>query len=73
LPAVGANAPIGAGALLAQWGRLSPKPGPDRNTLLLGYSHNLSKRAALYAVSRRDKIDSVSSGHSYSLGMRHRF
>lgn len=70
---VGAKAPMGAGALLAQWGRLSPKTGPDRNTLSLGYSHNLSKRTELYAVAMRDKIDSMSAGHGYSLGMRHRF
>lgn len=70
---VGARISLGAGALLAQWGRLAPKTGSDRNTLSLGYSHNLSKRTELYAVAMRDKIDDISSGRGYSLGIRHRF
>ncbi|MEO6321449.1 MAG: porin [Polaromonas sp.] len=70
---IGAKVPVGAGALLAQWGRVSPKTGPDRNTLSLGYDHNLSKRTDLYAAVMRDKIDGLSSGQSYSLGIRHRF
>lgn len=70
---LGAKVPVGAGALLAQWGRLSPKTGSDRNTLSLGYDHNLSKRTDFYAVAMRDKIDNISSGRSYSVGIRHRF
>jgi predicted porin len=70
---VGARVPVGAGAVLAQWGRLSPETGPERNTLSLGYSHSLSKRTELYAVGMRDKLDGLTTGHSYSVGVRHRF
>lgn len=70
---VGARVPVGAGAVLAQWGRLAPETGADRNTLSLGYSHNLSKRTELYAVGMRDKVDGLSAGSSYSVGVRHRF
>lgn len=70
---VGARVPVGAGAVLAQWGRLSPHTGADRNTLSLGYIHNLSKRTELYAVAMHDKMDNISAGRSYSLGIRHRF
>ena len=70
---LGARVPVGAGALLAQWGRISPDTGAGRNTLSLGYSHNLSRRTELYAVAMRDKLGSLSTGQSYSLGMRHRF
>lgn len=70
---VGARIPVGNGAVLAQWGRLAPDTGAKRNTLSLGYSHNLSKRTELYTVAMRDELDNVSAGSSYSLGIRHRF
>ncbi len=70
---LGARVPLGAGALVAQYGNLSPDTGADRDTLSFGYLHNLSKRTELYAVGMSDKIDGLSSGHSYSLGVRHRF
>ena len=70
---LGARVPVGAGAVLAAWGRVAPKTGPDRNTVSLGYDYNLSKRTDIYAVAMRDKIDNLSNGSSYSVGVRHRF
>ena len=70
---LGARVPVGAGAVLAAWGRVAPKTGPDRNTVSLGYDYNLSKRTDIYAVAMRDKLDNLSAGSSYSVGVRHRF
>ena len=70
---LGARVPVGAGAMLAAWGRVAPKTGPDRNTVSLGYDYNLSKRTDVYAVAMRDKVDTLSAGSSYSVGVRHRF
>jgi predicted porin len=70
---VGARVPMGAGAWLAQWGQISPDSGSGRKTLSFGYLHNLSKRTEVYAVAMSDKIEDLSSGSSYSLGIRHRF
>lgn len=70
---LGARVPVGAGAVLAAWGRVAPKTGADRNTVSLGYDYNLSKRTDVYAVAMRDKVDNLSAGSSYSVGVRHRF
>lgn len=70
---VGARVPLGAGAVIAQYGQIAPQTGADRHTLSVGYLHNLSKRTELYAVAMHDKIDGLSSGGGYSLGLRHRF
>jgi predicted porin len=70
---LGARVPLGAGAVIAQYGQISPQTGADRNTLSVGYLHNLSKRTELYAVAMHDKIDGLPSGGGYSLGVRHRF
>lgn len=70
---LGARVPVGAGAVLAAWGRVAPKTGADRNTVSLGYDYNLSKRTDVYAVAMRDKVDTLSVGSSYSVGVRHRF
>ncbi|MEX1167781.1 MAG: porin [Hydrogenophaga sp.] len=70
---LGARIPVGAGAVLAQWGQISPNTGSGRKTLSLGYLHNLSKRTELYAAAMSDKVDDLSSGSAYSLGIRHRF
>ena len=70
---LGARVPVGEGAVLAAWGRVAPKTGLDRNTVSLGYDYNLSKRTDVYAVAMRDKVDTLSVGSSYSVGVRHRF
>ncbi|QPF75187.1 porin [Roseateles sp. DAIF2] len=70
---LGAAVPVGDGKLLAQYGRMSASAGPDRKTLTVGYDHYLSKRTDVYAVAMSDKLDGLSGGSSYSLGIRHRF
>lgn len=70
---LGVRVPVGGGALLAQWGRISPDTGADRGTLSIGYDHHLSKRTDVYLVGMRDKIDGLSAGSSVSAGVRHRF
>ncbi|GAB4113587.1 MAG: porin [Rubrivivax sp.] len=70
---LGTAVSVGPGAVLAQWGRISPATGSDRTTFSLGYDHNLSKRTDVYAVYMNDRIDGLSSGSSYALGIRHRF
>ncbi len=70
---IGAAVPAGAGKALVQWGRLSPETGPDRDTVSLGYDHFLSKRTDVYAALMLDKLDGLSSGRNYSIGVRHRF
>jgi predicted porin len=71
---LGARVPVTqSGALLAQWGRVTPDTGAKRNTLSLGYDHNLSKRTDVYLVGMRDKVEGLSTGHGVSVGVRHRF
>lgn len=47
--------------------------GSKRDTLSLGYDHNLSRRTDLYAVLMSDKITGFNRGNSFAVGMRHRF
>ena len=70
---LGTTVRFGAGSLLAQWGRISPDMGAKRTTFSLGYDYFLSKRTDLYAVYMSDKIDGLSSGTNYAVGIRHRF
>lgn len=69
----GVRVPVGAGAFIAQYGTHDQRVGADRKTLSLGYLHTLSRRSELYAVVMNDKLDNLSSGGGYSVGMRHRF
>ncbi|MDO9436660.1 porin [Hydrogenophaga sp.] len=70
---IGARVPFGQGAFQAQYGTMDVRFGADRKTLSLGYVYNLSRRTNLYAVVMSDKLDGLSSGGGYSLGMRHSF
>jgi predicted porin len=70
---VGARMPLGAGAVIAQYGQIAPQTGADRKTLSVGYLHSLSRRTELYGVAMHDKLDGLSSGGGYSFGIRHRF
>lgn len=70
---IGVRVPLGSGAAVAQYGTLEPSVGAERKTLSLGYLYNLSRRTELYAVVMSDKVDGLSSGGGYSVGMRHRF
>lgn len=70
---LGVSIPVGPGNVLLQWGSLAPESGADRNTASIGYDVFLSRRTDVYAAFLHDKIDGLSAGQSYSLGMRHRF
>lgn len=70
---VGVRVPLGGGAMVAQYGSLSPESGADRDTLSVGYLYNLSKRTDVYGVAMSDKVDGLSSGRGVSVGMRHRY
>lgn len=70
---VGVAVPVGAGRWLAQYSRIDASTGADRKTFSAGYDHFLSKRTDLYAVVMSDKLTGLSSGLSYSVGVRHRF
>jgi predicted porin len=70
---LGVRAPVGPGAVVAQWGRLDAKTGADRSSLTLGYLYNLSKRTEVYAMAMQEKEDGKTNGSSYAVGVRHRF
>ena len=70
---VGASVPLGEGKFLAQYSRISASVGADRKTFSAGYDYWLSKRTDLYAVAMSDKLEGLSGGSSYSVGLRHRF
>jgi predicted porin len=70
---LGASVPVGAGSLLAQWGRISPETGSSRTTFSVGYDYFLSKRTDLYAVYMSDKISGLDTGTNYGVGIRHKF
>ncbi|WP_084360457.1 porin [Hydrogenophaga palleronii] len=69
----GVRVPLGAGAVIAQYGSMDLNVGADRDTVSLGYVHNLSRRTDVYAVFMHDKLEGLSAGRSYSVGIRHRF
>lgn len=69
----GVRVPFGAGAAVAQYGQIDAKNTADRKTFTAGYIHALSKRSELYAVYMKDKIDGLSSGRAYAVGVRHKF
>ena len=69
---------MGAGKIMASWAetkRSGAAVGADqkRDTVAVGYDHDLSKRTDLYAVYMNDKITNQSSGNSFGVGIRHRF
>ena len=70
---LGVRVPMGQGALLAQWGHVSPSAGASRNTTTVGYTYALSKRSDLYGMLMSDQQSGRSSGGGYSLGLRHAF
>lgn len=70
---LGASVPVGNGKVLAQWGQIKPETGAKRKTFSAGYDYFLSKRTDLYAVAMSDKVDGLSSGSAFSVGVRHRF
>ena len=70
---LGGDLTLGQGKVLLQWGKISPDVGADRTTVSVGYDYFLSKRTDIYAAYRSDKVSGLSSGTSYSGGIRHRF
>ena len=70
---LGASVPIDLGKLLAQWGRIKPATGAKRTTITIGYDYYLSRRTDVYLVGMSDKVDGLSSGSGFSVGLRHRF
>jgi predicted porin len=73
LVGLGASVPLGAGSVLAYWGRISPETGARRSTLSLGYDHFLSKRTDVYLAAMSDRVSGLPRGHALALGVRHRF
>jgi len=69
----GAAIPVGNGKVLAQYGRISPSAGARRTTVTVGYDHWVSKRTDAYVMAMSDKVSGLTSGYSYSVGLRHRF
>jgi predicted porin len=71
---LGVSAPISAnGKLLAAYATTKMTAGNTRDTLTVGYDHNLSKRTDVYAMVMHDQITTFSSGTSVGVGVRHRF
>ena len=70
---LGADYTLGVSKLMLQWGKQSPDVGADLKTLSFGYGHQMSKRTDLYAVYMNEKKTGLSTGHSYAVGVRHRF
>ena len=70
---LGISVPVGSGAFLAQWGHINGSATADRTTYTVGYDYTMSKRTDLYAAFMSDKIDGLSTGSSYGVGVRHRF
>ena len=52
---------------------MKPNTGAELKTFSFGYDYTLSKRSDLYAVYMNDAKTGVSTGTSYSVGLRHRF
>jgi len=70
---IGGDLTLGQGKVLLQWGKISPDIGANRTTGSVGYDYFLSKRTDIYAAYMSDKVSGLSSGTSYSGGIRHRF
>ena len=44
-----------------------------RRTVVLGYSHELSKRTDLYGLLMHDQVSQLDAGTTPAVGVRHRF
>ena len=69
----GIAVPVGAGKVIAEYSDMKPNTGAELKTFSFGYDYSLSKRSDLYAVYMNDAKTGVSTGTSYSVGLRHRF
>lgn len=74
---LGVSAPLGSGKLMASVARtsLNRSTGSDsaRRTVVLGYSHELSKRTDLYGLLMHDQVSQLDAGTTPAVGLRHRF
>jgi predicted porin len=73
---VGASAPIGAGNVLAQYGRAAASSiagEPIHNTFSVGYDYFLSKRTDVYGVFMNDRLSGLKAGNTLAGGVRLRF
>jgi predicted porin len=71
---VGASVPVGpSGKVLLAYADSNPSTGNTRQTFTAGYDHTLSKRTDVYAMLVNDRIQTLSSGTSLAVGVRHRF
>ncbi len=72
---LGASAPLGGGSLLASWGRATFTGGRTgtSSTVSLGYDYFLSKRTDVYAIVVNDRFTALSTGNSFSVGVKHKF
>lgn len=71
---LGASVPFGpSGKFLLAYANSNPSTGNTRQTITVGYDHQLSKRTDVYAMVLNDRIETLSSGTSFAVGVRHRF
>lgn len=71
---LGASVPFGtSGKFLLAYANSNPTAGNTRQTFTAGYDHQLSKRTDVYAMVLNDRIETLSSGTSFAVGVRHRF
>lgn len=74
---VGTVIPAGSGWVMLSWTRTTKDETAladvTRDTVGIGYDYALSKRTDMYAVALDDKATGMTRGHTYALGVRHRF
>jgi predicted porin len=73
---LGATLSFGKGSsIMLQAGKITPGLStlPTRTTVSLGYDRALSKRTDVYLVGMSEKVDNLTDGGSFSLGVRHSF
>ena len=73
ISAVGASVPAGRSKVLLRYTQTKASAGAGRKGFAFGYDYFISKRTDLYAVYLDDKVDNLSSGYSYGVGVRHSF
>ena len=73
ISAVGASVPAGPGKVLLQYTQTKASAGAGPQGLCVWLRLLHLKRTDLYAVYLDDKVDNLSSGYSYGVGVRHSF
>jgi predicted porin len=74
---VGTSIPVGPGKVLLSWAHTRKKQtlseDQKRDTVAIGYDHNLSKRTDAYAVFLNDRVTGLKTGSGLAIGLRHKF